>query len=229
MHNVKWKEFELELQELLKKHEIDKWCLTTDFQLAAHLKSTLTNTIYLIQNREEWHGRSLPYRMDDGYRWYAGNDDEVFQVGPCESRQEAFDEAKGMDWEIIYLVNATKVEMTAPMLDDFAERILEDVIESNMEAWGEDGCDDGWTPEQHAQLAGMLRQVLATFLERNPLKTWTFAHQRWAETWVITDESKAEINAAWEQYTEAFRTDSATAKLPERIVAKYEKVKKDGQ
>lgn len=227
MRTVKWNDFEKKLTELLNEHDVDSFCDTPDFQLSAFLTSVLRRTGSLVHDREEWHGRRPAHRIDDGFRWYAGSNGEIYQVGPHTSRQDALDAAKEEDWETIYLVNARKMEMSVPYLDVFAERICEEVIEGNHEAFGEDGCEDGWTDAQQQVLAGRLRQTVEQWLKENPLPTWTFGAQRWQEVWVITDESKAAITASWEQYMEAYKTDPASAKLPERIEAQYERVKND--
>lgn len=120
---------------------------------------------------------------DGNFKWWAGSgeDAEIFQ-GPYDSKEEALQVARA---ELEYgftIVEADKSLVSNTIDgDDYAERIVEELLEDNAECWGEDGPDDVWSPPQIDGLAADIRKAVDMWLMNNQPTTWSFGVQRNSE------------------------------------------------
>lgn len=138
--------------------------------------------------------------MTGEWKWYASADGEVFTVGPCDSREQAIEEAKenelGYREDGVATVSFDIVEaFKAPI--DLADMIdLQDIIERfedcNDLILDEDGesCLSGLTTEQGEELSARLKQAARDWqAERGIVITpWRFTKTRNDETITITLE-----------------------------------------
>jgi hypothetical protein len=118
------------------------------------------------------------------FKWWTGvgGDHESFH-GPYDSKEEAVAEGHGYD----YVDGFTVVEADKSLVsntidgDDYAEQIVEELLDDNAECWGEDGPDDVWSPSQIDGLAADIRKTVDMWLMNNQPTTWTFGVQRNSE------------------------------------------------
>lgn len=97
--------------------------------------------------------------MSDGWNWWAGDNDEHYRVGPCESRDEALAEATDYfgDAETIFLIEACVATWGAPSADS----VIGDMLDNCDDLFAEDYPDglDG-TKEEQAEAEKELQAAL---------------------------------------------------------------------
>lgn len=108
-------------------------------------------------------------------KWYHSTDEEHFDGGGCDTREEALDEAResygyqGVVW--------TGQEAPPPIPTVSADRVIEDAQES---AWEDaDDLSDGWlckvTPEQKNELSTALDTVFSDWMHLHKLEPKWFS------------------------------------------------------
>lgn len=124
------------------------------------------------------------------WKWYASSDEEIYTVGPCDSRQEVVDAATsdelGYDHEsqtmVFHIMEAKKDPLdlaryvsTDRLLEEINERIYEDDYGSEI-----DDYLASLTKEQEADFDRCIREAIREWQQRNGIvvKTWTFFHTR---------------------------------------------------
>lgn len=128
------------------------------------------------------------------WEWWAGLDNERFQVGPCATRQEAVDRAIAdevfteiepdpegghPDWRIrITVVEATKYEVTDVTLD--ASRILEDLSDNQYEMMDPEGDGNLFdvTGEDVKDLDARLNAAFHEWAKDKRMNNWAFRDTR---------------------------------------------------
>ena len=132
------------------------------------------------------------------WSWYAGRDNEAYHVGPLPTRQEAIDEAISSEifteidpdpggghpeWRIkMEVVEATKTLVTDITLD--ADRILEDLADSNHETLDPDGDGNLFDlgPGDVKDLEGRLNAAFHEWARDKKFNNWAFRETRNEET-----------------------------------------------
>jgi hypothetical protein len=122
---------------------------------------------------------------DGKFKWWAGDDEERFTVGPCDTRDECLAEAKVNFEQPFTLHEADKMLPSCMGADGLAQRALEDMAEC--ECWSEDGMDDAWTDAQVRELEEALAATVNAWVKKNPPDTFTFGVCRNVETWGIVE------------------------------------------
>jgi hypothetical protein len=121
------------------------------------------------------------------FKWYwADSEDAERWHGAEDSREAAIQAARGElgNDESFWICEADKSVMTANFnAEHIAERIMDDLIEGNEECWTDDfEMDKVWPDEKpEAELANGLRDLVESWLERFPGKTWCFGDTRYVE------------------------------------------------
>ncbi|GGA99890.1 hypothetical protein GCM10011491_30200 [Brucella endophytica] len=123
---------------------------------------------------------------DKDWKWYVGDNDGIFDVGPCDTREEAIEEARGQygDDMGIHLVEAVKDEIR---LADYigATSILEEAEERAYDLCDPEGSDPlfGVTGDQASDLSARLRKACDEWQEAHNLRfvPWAFTRTRNAE------------------------------------------------
>lgn len=122
--------------------------------------------------------------MGDGiFKWYVGRGAQPENyTSTCDSRDEAIEVGRNeyhADGDGFTICEADKAVLGANFSEDsIAERIIEDLEESNHECWGEDGPDDPWPAGAKADLEQRLRATVAAWLKAFPPTTWRFGVER---------------------------------------------------
>lgn len=116
--------------------------------------------------------------------WAVGTSEPEIYHGPCDTREEAIDTARG-DYGAelgFVIVEADRSVPTCNIFD--SDRVLEDYEEHNEECWGEDGADLGPSGEQQRDLENMLRDTLDAWFKKHSIsqRGWAFSDQRNQET-----------------------------------------------
>lgn len=135
--------------------------------------------------------------MDNGWKWFAGGNDEYFSIGPCDTRDEAIaeatqdcsgefqDEADGK-WKVgIHLVEARQDPLRLSRFVDverMLERAEEDVSESDMVNYdfGDDGPFFKATPVQENDLEARIKKACDEWQDAHSIayKPHTFSASR---------------------------------------------------
>ncbi|OJX99076.1 MAG: hypothetical protein BGP07_03150 [Rhizobiales bacterium 63-22] len=121
---------------------------------------------------------------DKNWKWYAGPDDEVFTIGPCDTREEAIEEAQGYGYEGFHLVEAVKDDIR---LADYigADNILEEAEERAYDLCDPESSESLFdvTGDQCADLTARLRKACDEWQEAHGLRfvPWAFTRTRNAE------------------------------------------------
>jgi len=116
---------------------------------------------------------------DKNYRWYLAHaeDAEIFD-GVHDTREEALSAGVAMyGADPFVLLEADKAVARPDFNADWViDTILEQLEESNVECWGEDGVDDGWGDV--AVLRSNLEKAVADWLLSDPPRTFCVDHVR---------------------------------------------------
>lgn len=137
---------------------------------------------------------------DEWFWYYSRGSDPESCYGEFDSRDEAIGEARGMygEDEEFCIVEARKKHRRELIVD--ADAVMELILDSNEDQWGEDGFDDYVGPEGGVTKAGEdLNEVLKAWMERHyhiyP-RPWVFAETRNLEVFnTPATEVKMDIDA----------------------------------
>ena len=175
-------------------------CRGLDLEAARKMHAELCNTetaglgAYKIKAASTW--------AESGYSWWAGSNEEVYQVGPHETREQALLEALSNDWDCIYLTQANKGKATFPHV---ADMILERYEESNEELGNPDG--DGFTlestPAQETDLQERLEIAFNLWMEQHGLepRVWSFGDMKVTESFCVNLHEHLSAQIAFSQDT----------------------------
>ena len=142
----------------------------------------------------ETERRSTATDAPPPWHWYAGRDEEVYQIGPCDTREQAlaeaiadelgiFDDADGQTKLSIHLVEARKDPLRLATWIDI-ERMLEHaeeaIIESDLGCEHDNGPFFDAAPEQEADLKARIARACDEWQAAHAIRptTWTFTHMR---------------------------------------------------
>jgi len=118
------------------------------------------------------------------FKWWmsGGSGPESFH-GPFDSKEEAVDEGRGYGWEDGFTVVEADKSVVSNTIggDDYAERIVDELLEDNAECWGEDGPENEWSTSQIDSLAADIRKTVDMWLMNNQPATWSFGVMRNSE------------------------------------------------
>lgn len=149
-------------------------------------------------------GLSATDEGQGGWRWYAGYDEEYFQIGPCDNREEAIDAAKwdGLgefkddegNWkQAIHLVEARKDGLRLSEwinVEGALERAVDSFHDSDRASeYDEDVFD--MTKDQEADLTARIKRVCDEWQDHHRLvfPTWTFSATRNRDYVVVDREA----------------------------------------
>jgi len=121
------------------------------------------------------------------WKWWAGPDEEWFEVGPCETREQAFDEAKDyFEGEGFHIIEARNPPLRLSEWADI-KNILEHAEDNLEDSDRTNENDNGpWfeaTKAQRADLADRIKRACDEWQDAHGLvfTTTTFAEARNAE------------------------------------------------
>lgn len=121
---------------------------------------------------------SQPSQLD--WAWYAGDNEERYVIGPCDSREQALSEADDYDWDTVHIVEAAKepVRLSSYFeVDALFEQVAEDSDIGDPEG---DAVGVGATEEQAKELQALVRAAIDEWQTRHKLiiDPWVFTHTR---------------------------------------------------
>lgn len=146
-----------------------------------------------------------------GWRWFAGDNDEMYRTGPCDSREAAIAAAihggTGREYgaeppqHTIYLIEARQdpidlsdwVDVDA-MVENLHERLGDDLGSED----GESPAEGAWTDEQHADLETAIKVAVAAWQARHAIVVTPrmFTDSRNAERITLPEEASPTPDAA---------------------------------
>lgn len=97
------------------------------------------------------------------WEWWAGDNDEVYRIGPCGTRAEALEEALDyFDGHTVYLIEATRRDWPAPS----AVSVIDDMLNNADDLFSEDLPDLNGAREQHKRAEEDLQRSLDAWMNR---------------------------------------------------------------
>ena len=103
--------------------------------------------------------------MESDWEWWAGNNDENYQIGPCASRDEALEEACdyfGDDADTIFLIEATRAQWWSPR----ASTVIDELLNNCDDLFADDWPDLCGTKERRAEAEGELQSALDVWMNK---------------------------------------------------------------
>lgn len=122
-----------------------------------------------------------PVTEHEGWFWYAGSNNERYELGPYTSREEALKE--GATWNPLYLIEATKRRVRLSCyfsLDDILDALADD---PDIGDWEGDPPEVDATPAQFDELSDLVRQTIDAWQQQYGIviNAFTFAKTRNSE------------------------------------------------
>lgn len=123
---------------------------------------------------------------EKNWKWYSGNNNEIYSCGPFDTREEAIDEARGQygDDVGVHVAEAYKepLKLSSYISRDLVETLLEhaeECVADLADEYGEHVTFDV-SGEQQKDLRAMLTATVNAWQEKHGLKftTWCFTDTR---------------------------------------------------
>jgi tRNA uridine 5-carbamoylmethylation protein Kti12 len=143
---------------------------------------------------------------EERYKWWASDNDEYYKIGPCNTKEEAIDEAIGQciynefedpegskNWKIIiHVVETVRPEPTDMEIN--CVDLLERLETGPYEEWcGEDGMWGDVTDEEGKDLEKIMNDAFHQWAIKHDIKfkSWMFARTRKEEEIILPHPNDA--------------------------------------